>query len=331
MLPLVMAITLGQTTSARNIPLGTTTLGQRTIARVSDLVSTTDERHGLLLSALDNATTPEQALAVNTLLGVNFIVNPLSARPPMSAASGMCRLGKQRPWDFPTDHGLHCNQVQEWFFFVGTFDVGGSVVGYELMLNFQKLAPSSSCTCDYADGYVPGGPTRLSEEDGRLVEVQFAVVAGAKQANGSAAGIGARQQAPVLSRWWTGLQPEQTVEAEWGFRVSGDAGSYLITAETSKLNVLQVVGTDISTGLAINLTYAHAFLRHVPPSLPFTFMCVSSIRLHRNSPFMLQGGSGYIGDAPNGNGMGYYSASALETTGTIKAANGVLYYVTRGE
>ena len=234
--------------------LSAVALGQRTSARVSALVGAGDKRLGLLLPALDNTTTPAQALAVNTLLGVNFIVNPLSTQPPMSAANGMCRLGRQRPWAFPTDHGLHCNQVQEWFFFVGTFDVGNSVVGYELMINFQKLAPSSTCTCDYGSDYVPGGPARLQEEDGRLVEVQFAVVAGEKQANGSAAGKGTHQQAPVLSRWWTGLPPDQTVAAEWGFRVSGDVGSYVITAETNELSVLHVEGTDAVNRLAVNLT-----------------------------------------------------------------------------
>jgi hypothetical protein len=163
---------------------GTMTLGDRARARVSGLGSTTDPRLGLLLPVLDNATTPEQAFAVNTLLGVNLIESPLSFRPPLSAASGMCRLGETRSWDFPADHGLRCNMVQEWFFAVGTFDLGDAVVGYELMFNFQQLTPSK-CACEYDKSYTPGGPPRLTDPDGRLVEVQFAVISGPKQARPS--------------------------------------------------------------------------------------------------------------------------------------------------
>ena len=107
-----------------------------------DLVDKNDKRLELLLPALDNETTPEQALAVNTLLGVNFIHNPLSRGPAMSAVSGMCRLGSRRQWDFPGDHGLHCNMVTEWCFAVGTFDVGTHVVGYELMIHFRRSHPA---------------------------------------------------------------------------------------------------------------------------------------------------------------------------------------------
>jgi len=270
-------------------------LGDRVASRVSSLAASSDPRLQLLLPVLDNATTAAQALAVNNLLGVNFVHDPVSLRPALSAASGMCRLGTTRPWSFPTDHGLRCNQVLEWFFAVGTFDLPEAVVGYELMFAFQQLTPAK-CDCEYDPGYVPSGTPRLNDVDGRLVEVQFSVISRAKQ-NGSAVHV----QAPEASRWWTGLAADEKVNRPWGFRV----GNYSITAETTDLNKIFVEGSDESTGLAVNLT------------------------LQRGLPPMFQGGTGYIGAPEAGNGQGYYSLVGLQTEGTLRSA-GQEFTVERG-
>jgi hypothetical protein len=157
-------------------------------ARVADILD--PSRSAVLLPVLDNDTTPVQALAVNQLLGVCGIPGwPTNHSGEMGAAKGMCRVATERPWAFPFDHGLHCNMVNEWYFFVGTFDLGETVIGIEFMFSFEKLQPDPECSCEYDarnsssggssfDGR--GSPLRSGDASGRLAEVQFAVVVAPK-------------------------------------------------------------------------------------------------------------------------------------------------------
>jgi hypothetical protein len=242
-------------------------LGALTRERVSQVLDA--QRAAVLNAALDNRTTPTQALAVNNLLGVCGIPGWPSGNGDMGAWKGMCRVTRERAWRWPFDHGLHCNMVNEWFFFVGTFHVDGVVLGVELMFSFQKLAPDASCACEYdVNSTLPplGAKPRVRDPSGRLAEVQFAVIVAPKRLDGSAVSPAARHlQAEPLVEWWTGEGnrsvtttkgegEEKEEEVGWGFRV----GNYTITARSVALEELHVVGEDEASGLSVDLRLRRA-------------------------------------------------------------------------
>ena len=254
------------------------------------------QRAAVLLRALDNQTTPVQALAVNRLLGVCGVPEWPSGYGEMGAARGMCRVAEQRPWDFPFDHGLHCNMVDEWFFFVGAFHVNDTVLGVELMFSFSKLAPDPQCTCEYdtptrnRTDSKPHRQLRTHDPSGRLAEVQFAVIVAPKTLGGSAVSpIAKHIQATPLVQWWRGEN-----SSVWGFQI----GEYSITAGSNSLTELHVVGNDSETGISVDL------------------------KLRRTLPPLLQGmGSGYVGDPKDSNGEAYYSLTGLSPHGLIVVGN----------
>ena len=271
-------------------------LGAATRQRVSQVLDA--RRAGVINAALDNRTTPVQALAVNQLLGVCGIPGWPTGNGDMGAWRGACRLSRQREWVFPYDHGLHCNMVNEWFFFVGTFHVDETVLGVELMFSFEKLVPDPypSCPCEYDANSTlrprRGAPPRLQDPSGRLAEVQFAVIVAPKRLDGSAVSPKARhrQAAPVVE-WWTGAESEGS-PGEWGFRI----GNYSITSPSPELREVHIRGADGPSGLAVDL------------------------RLRRALPLLMQGGgSGYVGDPANGNGEAYYSLTGMLPDGVVTA------------
>ena len=290
---LLLAVVAGDVTAAQ------VDLGALTRQRVQQVLDTT--RATVLNASLDDGTTPAQALAVNNLLGVCGIPGWPTGNGDMGAWNGMCRVKDERPWRWPFDHGLHCNMVNEWYFFVGAFHLDDTVVGVEFMISFQKLAPDAHCACEYDinSTHQPlDAKPRLGDPSGRLAEVQFAVVVAPKQRNGSAVSSEAHHyQATPLVEWWTGEGGGQG--REWGFRVGG----YTISAPTDALDELRVNGSDRASGLSVDL------------------------RLRRALPPLMQGhGSGYVGDPPNANGEAYYSLPGLAPTGNVTAA-GVTYEI----
>lgn len=284
-------------------------LGALTRQRVQQVLDR--PRAEVLNASLGDGTTAAQALAINNLLGVCGIPGWPTGNGDMGAWDGMCRVKAERPWRWPFDHGLHCNMVNEWYFFVGTFHLHDVVIGVEFMLSFQKLAPDGHCTCEYdANSTLPplGTRPRLSDPSGRLAEAQLSVIVAPTQRNGSAVSSEARHyQAAPLVEWWTG-EGDRSIAGgagglgqgrEWGFRVGG----YKISARTDALDEMSISGSDRDSGLSVDL--------HLRRALP---------------PLMQGHGSGYVGDPPNANGEAYYSLPGLAPTGNITAA-GVTYQV----
>ena len=259
-------------------------LASRARARISDVF---DERRARLLNgAIGETVSARQLLALTRLLGDNFI--PTASKEEMGSAKGMCRVNETRPYDFRSDHGLHCNIVDEWFFAVGSHlptemgsrvpEMGspGVVVSFVVALAFQKMFPSA-CACDYGvDAPRPTAP-RLGDAGGRAVDALFAV------ARGPPGGATNFSRAAPASFFWTG---DDAVDAAWGFRVPN-----LSFEGDADLETIRVLAADGDAGIAVNLTLE----RH-------------------GRPFLLQGGDGYVGSPATGNGMGYYSLPAVSYT-----------------
>ena len=265
------------------------------------------KRLAVLAEKLDKNTTVQQIMAMNSILGVNTVRGPFSS--DASTAASMCRVKSKRDWSFVAnqtssgaDHGLHCNMAEEWFFFVGTFDTGDAVVGYELMFSFETLV-ADKCTCEFDHEGTPkqAGGARLTDPGGRLLDVQFAVTVGPKLPNGSATSSHAVHRQASLGRWWTGLAEDEATNAPWGFRV----GSYSFDSIDTDLNQLHVRGMDEATGISVDLELA------------------------RTRPPMLQGAAGFLGNPSAGNAQGYYSFVGMHSNGTI-SAGGRSYHIVGG-
>ena len=257
-------------------------LASRAQKRISDVF---DERRARILNdAIGDEVTAAQLLAVTRLLGDNFIP---TEKGEMGSAKGMCRVNETRPWDWRFDHGLHCNIVDEWYFAVGSHLETDSedVVSFVVALAFQKPFPTA-CVCDYGTSAPRPTAPRLTDAGGRFVDVLLAVARGPR---GGAANF---SRAAPASFYWTG-EDDDAVEAPWGFR----AGGARFEADAD-LETIRVVASDAAAGVGVDVALSR-----------------------RGRPFLLQGGTGYVGSPKTGNGMGYYSLPELSTSGSVTFGN----------